>query len=525
MEKEETKEMIRTEVQIAGKYKEVSAESTAEYVLPDYNEDIRKVIFTKAMINPTGAFVDGDEVVFSGAIDYNLIYSDPDGEIRALDFTSDYEFPVKCDEESHVGAVGNPRINSVYLRLTGPRKLNVRTGIVTNVSLTKREAKESSGSAFSGDEPQILTEKARVHGRMLSATSEREYAEVIYESDSIPPDSLSVLLRYADAHITEAALTEGGVSLKGEVDVTAILKNEGEAPFTVFKTLPIDETVAFDGEIPEGSCFIGEVTPVSLTVSVNPEDMGSCVTASLVIELMAAAEYNQTVEVVCDAYLKECVTECIYDDFSYPELECVGSEEMIFEREITKESCGAEEVREPLYFDAAVKIDSVENLLDKISLRGEIRLCGIGNNTPSDSAISCSNIKATLPFDEKVNLNCHIPQNSRIFVEACAGRVKAECDSEKLYFSLPVRVLYLADSDKKLRYVAACEKRDELTFSKSASVITVYYPDRGETLFGIAKKFHTTVRDIAVANSLSEACVSGEGSCESLSGIKRLLIK
>ena len=55
----------------------------------------------------------------------------------------------------------------------------------------------------------------------------------------------------------------------------------------------------------------------------------------------------------------------------------------------------------------------------------------------------------------------------------------------------------------------------------TVACITVYYPDAEESLFSIAKKFHTSVEQIAADNRLSVETASSEIS--SLN-VKRLLI-
>ena len=60
---------------------------------------------------------------------------------------------------------------------------------------------------------------------------------------------------------------------------------------------------------------------------------------------------------------------------------------------------------------------------------------------------------------------------------------------------------------------------------KDDSVVTVYYPDASESLFSIAKRFHTSVVEIAESNSISESVFSSFDAPLGGSGVKKLLIK
>ena len=42
------------------------------------------------------AFAGGDEVEFSGIVVYNVVYLDAEGELCSAEFSSDYDYSVKC---------------------------------------------------------------------------------------------------------------------------------------------------------------------------------------------------------------------------------------------------------------------------------------------------------------------------------------------------------------------------------------------------------------------------------------------
>lgn len=521
----ETKKSLRKEIHRAEKYREITAESCTDYVLPDYNEDVRKIIFTGAKINPSGAFPDGDEIVFSGVVDYNVVYSDADGEVRSLDFSSDYEYSVKCDTDKYVDAYSKTGVASVYLRPVGPRKLTVRCGIVGEVGLTTRDTVETCGSAFDEGTPEVLTENVMIHGRRLSEVCEREYAEILTESDEVNADDVSVLLADADAVITDVRAVEGGAQLVGEINICAVIKNGDEPPFTACKTIPIDETVAFDEAI-DGECTLrGVATPVSLSVTVNPEDVGNNITANVVVELRCVCDYNMQTELITDSYLKECVVENTYEDLSYTSLVSGGMEVINTEAELDRESASVNEVREILYLDAVAKTEKTNIVDGMLHIAGELRFSGIGNMLSQGGEASSVSVKFSTPFDVKVNNSCQINDNNCIYTDVSVGNIKAELDANKVYVSCQIRVEYLVTDVKKVRYLATSGMREDLPFARASSVITLYYPDSSESLFSVAKRFHTTVREIAQANSLTESAVSMYGKKESLTGIKRLMIR
>jgi hypothetical protein len=53
----------------------------------------------------------------------------------------------------------------------------------------------------------------------------------------------------------------------------------------------------------------------------------------------------------------------------------------------------------------------------------------------------------------------------------------------------------------------------------------VYYPESKESLFSVAKKFHTTSAKIAEDNKLSAETLAGYNKDGTLSGVKKLIIR
>ena len=55
--------------------------------------------------------------------------------------------------------------------------------------------------------------------------------------------------------------------------------------------------------------------------------------------------------------------------------------------------------------------------------------------------------------------------------------------------------------------------------------ITVCYPTPEDTLWSVAKKYHTSVSKVAVDNALTEEVMSRAGESGCLSGVRKLMIE
>ena len=120
-------------------------------------------------------------------------------------------------------------------------------------------------------------------------------------------------------------------------------------------------------------------------------------------------------------------------------------------------------------------------------------------------------IKEALGEDAAVNAHAAVGDASALF----------DRDSVELCATVTLDISY----GERLResYISALSYIGDAQTPRKKSQITVYYPTADDTLFGIAKKFRTTVKDIAVNNSLIESAVSSG----TLGGInaKKLIIR
>ena len=78
--------------------------------------------------------------------------------------------------------------------------------------------------------------------------------------------------------------------------------------------------------------------------------------------------------------------------------------------------------------------------------------------------------------------------------------------------------------DRRESYVCASNK-NETEYVDDDTLVCVYYPDEGETLFDIAKKYHKSQLTIAGVNSLTESVFAEKTSPLSTLGVNKLIIR
>ncbi len=500
----------------------IYAETSCEFSLPDYLGDVRKILLTDAQVRPAGKFSDGDGVELPGIVTYNVIYLDADGEISSAGFSSEYDLKCKYPSEGYCDAFADTELTGYSIRLTGPRKIMAKGNIKCNVKLVESVCATVTGSAFEeGNRVETATRAVNFENIGCSSVLEREYAEPLVKLEGAIADEVKVVYTKAEGRVDSISASEGAVTMKGELRVSAVIKNGDEPAYSVTRSIPVDETVPFDDVKPDSE-LLGKIGIASAVCSVNADDIGSEVVASVIAELSAIGTCNTRVDLITDAYMTACVTENIYDDMYFTELVAHGKERGGCQGEMLRSEIDAVGLREIVCMNAVAKIDSAEAFDNSITVCGNVQFYGICS-TVNDDASSYIGVKIDAPFKQNVKFGCRIPTNSLIEPRVEVHGVCGTVDADKIYGSCDVTVDASVILEGRERVLSSSVAREELPFERRRSTVTVYYPESGETLFGIAKKFHTTSAAIAESNSLSEAVMSG-GSDSVLSGVRRLMI-
>ncbi len=502
---------------------DVYTESQTDFTLPDYLGDVRKILFTEASLRPTGRFAGGDEVEFSGIVVYNVIYLDSQGGLCSVEFTSDYDYSVKCSGDNYNDSIADTRVSGCSIRLTGPRKINAKASLVGSVRLSEEGFVGATGDAFLGEiSPEINKGSVPVRVSRASSVCEREYAESLARLEGAIADEVKVVHTVSECLVDEVRADDEKALIKGRLRLYGVVANGDEPAYGVEKTVGFEEMIDFEG-LEKDMQLLPQVLVTSLKSDINADESGCEVVLSAILEFCVIGEGNQTVDLVLDGYLTDCDTDNSYDKFDYTTLVDVASAAMTHNAEIDRSELESENLREIVFLSSTPKIERVEHDGDSVNIIGEIRYSGIASETHGDKT-SYIGLKFSSPFTSNVNINCQNSQNLDFEAEVHTYNTNATVDSEKLYAacSLESRVVVTCDQSKTV--LSSMTRVDCDSEAGKEAVVTVYYPDSNETLFDVAKRFRTSCAKVAKDNDISESVFAGENSSATLTGVKKLII-
>ena len=506
--------------------REISAlrcESVGEYSLPDYNGDVKKILAVKTKVFPGGKFVGEDALEFSGTVGYEVVYLDGENNITHAEFSTDYEAAVKINSETYADCDVVSSVSSSSVRLIGPRKLSVKCSLDNEVRIAEKRVYDVEGDAFMEYEPEVLTSSVNVMTPAFASGQSREIEEEILHLDGAITDEVEVLLSDARFELDALDVSADSVTVKGSVLVSLLLKNADEMPRLVAVSLPLSEEVSF-AEIESFDSLDARCEITELKTAVSPAEDGVSLTASVTVTPRVYGKKNTPLELICDAFVKERGVENEYSDFSYTEHVSTETKTENFEFKCTMAEVGVESAGDVIYAEAQARLEQCTLEDNGVKIDGEIRFGGIVCRVDENEETIFYPIRFSLPYSQKVNMSCQLHDNMRAYCALNSENVKINFDENNVYAFATLTSFVTVTSDKRQRCLGTSYLTDE-EFLDDDSVVTVYYPDASESLFSIAKRFHTSVGEIAESNRLSENVFASFGAPVGNFEVKKLIIK
>lgn len=498
-------------------------QSSADYTLPDYQGDVRRILYSIAEVADGGKFQNADSLDCVGTVTYKIVYVDSEGKTTPVSFISDYEFSIKCPTESYIDSDVHTRVSNFSIRLMGPRRFLAKCTLEAEVGIAERTRYEVS-SSVAGDEIECLGRDISVADAVFAASEERELADELTMLDGAIVDEVELLVFRAEPTSVSISRGEDGVSVRCQICTRALISERGEAPRIYEGVSDFAENLTLEG-VSADAALIPTVRILSENISLNPCESGVSVVTSVIASASVSALGNTGVSLLGDCFSASRELELIKGEYIYTEH--IGSK-LISERysaSVKRADVGAENLRNVLYESARVRAENITPLSAGLEISGFVQVSAIACEIDEKGAPAYAPIKFEAPFAINVNLDCYIPTNFRYSLNLSLDSPHIDIDENELRLMGNLSGAVTVLCDKKSPCITAVAPGAQIQ-PRDPSTVSVYYPTEGETLFDVAKSFHISPMELARANELSEAVCTASGSATLVgSGVGYLLIK
>lgn len=466
----------------------------SSFVLPDYCADIAAVL--KCMMVPViqSKQVTTDRLMVDGSVVIRVLYLDEGRQcIRVCEFgqpfTSTFELPPEATD-AHIRLTA--KTDYVNCRATSPRRLDIHGAFTVKLSMTAPGSVPTIAD-LTGDG--VYTRKQPIAYTVPVGGAEKTFTinEMMELGEGKPPGE-SIIRCEIHPILTDFKPLVNKAILKGNLAMKTLYLVDSEQGLTetVEHDIPFSQIVDVDGLNEEWEVDADlQVQSNEVGLSVNHSGDSSLLSVNVKLQADIRCYQTGTAEVVTDAYSTRCPLSIQTKPLEVFQLVGIRRDTPVFRDTFDLPTDNIREI-----IDIWCDVDTAPARFDPQTgnVEGRMMICMLVRDNNNEIAYyervdnlslpvedSCDNMTVTLGVN-RVTYNMLPSKQVQIQVELVMRR---QC--------------YVMGSGK---VVAEVFEDENAAFPEEKAALKIYYANRGESLWEIAKSCHTSMQAIMEENNL-----------------------
>lgn len=462
------------------------AELSGDYTLPDYQPELRRLLYVSGRALPPAKYVGGGAVELDGTVEYRILYVGADGGLYSAPLTGEYSLHLPMENLSAfdlnegvcVFATCVPE--SITARVTAPRKLTLRARMRCTVGAY---GKRPIGERIVGeaDERTLCRRIERVQSAAL--TSSR--SDTILLSEELPMPFADARVVNADAGVLVGEVSVGSeeITARGEVLLKLLCAAEDGSTSIETKKLPFEGVLESEDNASGG--LDARVTGTVSELSVHVEE--GRILCDVQMSLEAHVGGNVEVSYTADLYSTERPCRTTETEYAVPVFLGAVTGNLSQSERLSAAEKGIPEGASVVDVYGNATFDSCEARDGRTVLTGQSRYVLICERNGEYSAC-----EVLLPLRYETEGGATAPDWSDACAEvvSCRGRVNG--DVLELDAELAVAGHFMGT--QKICALESAELSDEK--KKKRGDVVLCYPAPDDTLWNVAKKYMVAAEDV-----------------------------
>lgn len=472
---------------------------SCEYTLPDYFPDIKRILHIFFDVRKTGMYISDDKVEYDGCVRCGVLYRGEDKGLYCAEFKTDFS-----DFINTKGASGDINdvsfiLKNTNLRALTPRKVSLKSRVEAHADVWQEENTTPDVSGVDKEEyVQSISKNILCRDVFLC----EETGVGVSEDVNIPenmPQAQKIIHTFIEPRTVDVKSDDGKITVRSEVCGVVIYEPSEDASRAV--VMPVDlmlsHTVACENAM-SGSLCVGNVDIYDITADISENTQGEKRVIELDflydIKIFGSNEHTAKVSVDMFAVLHTGRTK-------YKTVCCEKSCAEV-KGNFSVNAPVPKEMSDNITGDVLTAFGDVESFTCNIS-DGKMLCCGSCEiNVLFDNKGEYDSARALIPFKGEIE----IPANdyNKISKAFCTcGDVKIRTDGENYFADTEIYIDSLLCREESYEIIESAEF-SKISEKQQRGGYTLYYPNVGEDVWSVAKKYGVSLDGLKKANNISD---------------------
>jgi hypothetical protein len=472
-----------------------------EIVLPDYCPDIARILKTESNVSIDSKTIEANRMTVSGNLCVKIIYiPENSSNIRCVTHNSPFNHDFDARELSlNMNSKVRARVESISCRPIGPRKAQVKVSI--NISAKIWNNKEENFVSGCEDENVEMQKKTMKACSLVGSAEKQMKVNDELEIPRSKPAVASIIRSSAIAMLQDHKVISNKIIMKGEALIRTLYTSDTEDNRleVMEHSIPISHILDLDGVDEDCSCDVHFIMgDIKVDTESDADGENRIITVELGCTACAKAYREQEYNVVSDAFSISHNMDLKHKQINVEHINSIAKYNQMIRLSIDTMDVDISGITDCMAMPTImnVKFDG-----KAIVVEGSMAVSIIA----ADSQGSPTCIEKALPFVMKEDI-LNTSENMRCEPELTVTSVaysmmgmdkidlRIECVLEAAIFGISVEkvvVDMLVDDMAEKE----CEQRKALT---------LYFADKGEKIWDIAKRYNTSMDAIKRENNLED---------------------
>lgn len=456
-----------------------------EINLPDYCSDIKKILKCTVTAGISNISVSGENVNLSGTAVTRLIYVGENEKIDCFEQTEALSCSTRVNDMPENPVIkATTKTDYINCRALSQRRISVSGNIGVSVYVY-RENKKELPCHIDPSHMQCKKEKRTVSDLVCQNEKIFDLSETV-ALDKEKDDIGKILRSDCIVKLESKKAVADKLLIKGELCCDILYTDSEKGSLVrVAHSMPISQILSIPGINDQSDIYLS-LMPSQFTVSAKNDSAGRCRLLEIAARISAVVRcrQNKDIELIRDCYSTEYEMTGSYKNVQLHS--CVYNEqkEISFEETIEFSDSDITDISDMWCSAGECRFISRE---DRAEGECDFLLHGIYTDSQNNYRYGEKNFSAKLNIplkekNDKAECECDAAVTSLVWSKAGGGRIKIKgtvlfnccavvCDEARV-----LNDIQLSEKEKEQKYPALC----------------IYYADKGEKLWDIAKHYNTT---------------------------------